>query len=159
VLCGSLGCSLWLAAGTCAVVIAAQVADTTAPTVDEELKAMQGMWKVSSVEIGGKASDVKVIGMERFRIAGTKLSVLKAGKVLMSVEMMVDPAKDPKQMDWSDPKRGKYPLIYSLEGDTLQLCFPLTKTKLDAPLERPESFQNPDKPIVLLKAERQKGKE
>ena len=132
--------------------------DPKVASVDEELKAMQGMWKVSTANVGGKEADFKKLGMEKFRIAGTKLTLLSRGKVLMNVELSIDPSQSPKQMDWSDPKRGKYPLIYSLEGDTLQLCFPLTKTKLDAPLERPMDFQNPGKPIVLLKAERQKEK-
>lgn len=110
-----------------------------APSVADELQRFQGTWPIESWEEGGKAlapADLK----KRSVFFGGNIFVLRRdGKVYQAGAAQLDPAKSPRTINLSlkegEGKDGVMLGIYSLEGDTLKLCFdPQGQT-------RPESFK------------------
>ena len=105
--------------------------------VADEIKALQGTWRVVSIETGGK-----VIGREEFGpnnllvFSGNKCStVIGRSKRTIECTFTIDPAKSPK---WIDMKRSDDKVmwdgIYELKGDTL-------KVYLGSPGKRPTEMK------------------
>jgi uncharacterized protein (TIGR03067 family) len=131
--------------------------------VKEELKKLQGTWKATSAEMGGKAFTGKAIGMEKARFKGNKMTFLAGEKEVGTFEIKLAPSKEPKQMDWvKDKKYAPLPCIYELKDDELRICFPLLPKKgekVKFELRRPASFETKDKPFGLVVLKREKPKE
>jgi uncharacterized protein (TIGR03067 family) len=98
-----------------------------APTAAEELQRLQGTWRVETWEEGGKAlpaADLK----KRTLFFGGNIFVLRGGdKLVRAGAAQLDPGKTPRTINLSvkegEGKDGVLLGIYSLEGDTLKLCF------------------------------------
>lgn len=130
----------------------------------EELKQLQGTWKIVSAEFSGKPMEVKAIGIDRIVVAGDKMTLRNGEKEVDTYRFDVYPDRKPKGMLWkkgvkkgTDERFGQHPVIYEIDGTKLKLCFPLLGTeKPKDPPKPPESFDTKDKPLGLLVAEREK---
>jgi uncharacterized protein (TIGR03067 family) len=97
------------------------------PTAVEELQRFQGTWRVEAWEDGGKAlpaADLKT----RTLFFGGNIFILRGGdKLIQAGSAQLDPGKSPQTVNLSvkegEGKDGVLLGIYSLEGDTLKLCF------------------------------------
>jgi uncharacterized protein (TIGR03067 family) len=122
--------------------------------VQEEIKKLQGKWKVTSAEAGGKPQKVKDVGFEEITIEGYAIEV-RGGNQIYDWGLALDPTRTPKAMDFVNPDQSFIPLIYALEGDKLRLALPpLAKNLKDT--KRPEDFDKPAGKLLILVAERQK---
>lgn len=122
-----------------------------------ELLALQGAWKVSGLEIGGrviKANATPLSYLDGFNLVveGRRMSyfmVVSEKKVRVDFDVTLDSTKQPETIDarllggrW----KGKTCLgIYELEGDTLRLCL------MDNPsTPRPGTFSSKDGSLITL---------
>src|SRR4051794_21818969 len=89
-------------------------------TVQQELKNLQGTWKVIRFEVGGTDQTAK--GPKEISIKGDELQGLAP-----NVKFRIDPAKNPKTLDLIDKGDAKrtFPLIYELKADELKIVIPL----------------------------------
>jgi uncharacterized protein (TIGR03067 family) len=126
----------------------------------KEMKKLEGTWKVVAAEASGtkvpddKLKDAVVI------IKGDKLTLGDKGdKGAKDLVFKIDPSKKPKQIDLTDPKdKDKTALgIYSLEGDELKLCIPLSPPGKKDEKTRPDSFETKDKKALIFTCKREKS--
>jgi uncharacterized protein (TIGR03067 family) len=119
--------------------------------VQQELKKLQGTWKVVSFEVSGK--DQTAQGPKQLVIKGDEFEGLAP-----NVRLRIDPAKKPKTIDLIDKNDAKkiFPLIYELEGDDLKVVIPLVEAGKGETPKRPEGFQTKDKALALITAKRAK---
>jgi uncharacterized protein (TIGR03067 family) len=126
----------------------------------DEIKKLEGAWKVASAEIDGNSADGKKFGITGLIISGGKLNFQNDGKDVMAFMFTVDPTKKPKAMDWVKDKNSiTLPTIYSLEGDELKMCMPLLPKKGSGEkvdVKRPENFDTKGKPVLTLTLKREK---
>jgi uncharacterized protein (TIGR03067 family) len=95
-------------------------------TLADDLKAMEGTWKVESAEAGGKqieSADLKEIIVT---IKGDNYEVLTKGERDAGT-MKLDETQKPRTMDATDTEGkdvGKVlKAIYEISGDTLRVCY------------------------------------
>lgn len=92
----------------------------------DELKKLEGTWKMVSGEKDGKTLAEQTIKMAKLVIKGDHHDV-KIGDDNLKGTHKVDPSKKPKNIDASDtegPFKGKTVLgIYELDGDNFEVCF------------------------------------
>ena len=92
--------------------------------VKEELKRLEGTWRVVAVELGGKETDREEIGPNNLLVfSGTKCSVVTGTKKrTIESTLTIDPTKNPK---WIDQSRTSDNVtlhgIYELKGDILKV--------------------------------------
>jgi uncharacterized protein (TIGR03067 family) len=140
--------------------------------IEKEKRTLQGRWIVIKAELGGK----KFAPLEHvsFVFAGDTLKFTEWGDEPppfwgeQVVTLRLDPAKNPKQIDFIPEKGGeknKTQGIYQLAGDTLELCLPenevvgtATKGKAGKPAsvtivvkERPKQFDSKQGFLLTLK--------
>jgi uncharacterized protein (TIGR03067 family) len=88
--------------------------------------AILGSWKVETVEEDGKdaseTDDGKRFRSKPWTITGDKI-VLEGG---LEMTYKLDPAAKPKAVDLDNGGGKTWDCVYSLDGDTLQICAPLT---------------------------------
>ena len=119
--------------------------------VQQELKKLQGTWKVIRFEAGGKDETAK--GPKQIVIKGDELQGLAP-----NVKFRIDPAKKPKTLDLIDKDDAKkiFPLIYELKDDQLKIVIPLVPAGKGKAPKRPDSFETKDRPLALITAKREK---
>jgi uncharacterized protein (TIGR03067 family) len=110
-----------------AVRLPAARGDAKEKTVEKELLAFKGTWRLSSREVDGKKSSKAWIK----DVIGTgdglgKFSVRRGDKVIAEATVKLDPTKKPKTIDVTFTK-GKHKRktvlgIYEIEGDTFRVC-------------------------------------
>jgi uncharacterized protein (TIGR03067 family) len=108
-------------------VVAGDEPPKKAPTAAEELQRFQGTWHVEAWEESGKAladADLKKRGV----FFGANIFLFRRDeKVVQAGAVQLDPGKSPRTANLSVREgEGKDEVmlgIYSLEGDTLKLCF------------------------------------
>lgn len=93
---------------------------------DADMEKIQGTWMVESGQEGGKA-------LEAGKVKGTMVTItadtitVKEGDQKREMTYKLDPAKNPKTIDLTTTQgtdKGKTAQgIYSLEGDSLKICF------------------------------------
>jgi uncharacterized protein (TIGR03067 family) len=118
---------------------------------DKELNALQGVWKIVSVERDGEVTEFPEKPL-RWVIKGNQIRY--AGKPL--AELTLAPATTPKNFDLTflKPKR-TCEGIYVIEGDTLKVC---VNRQAEGVKERPLEFATRGKPDWrLLVLQREKG--
>src|SRR5262245_36247709 len=92
--------------------------------VADEIKALQGTWRLVSIETGGKVLGPEGFGPNNLLVfAGNKCStVIGRSKRTIECTFTIDPTKSPK---WIDMKRSDDKVmwdgIYELKGDTLKV--------------------------------------
>jgi RNA polymerase sigma factor (sigma-70 family) len=100
--------------------------DKKADKPKEDKDAILGTWKVEKVEEDGKdaseTDDGKGFKSKPWTITGNKI-VLEG---LFEMTYKLDPAAKPKAIDLDNGGGKTWDCVYSLDGDTLQICAPLT---------------------------------
>ena len=121
--------------------------------VQEDRKALEGKWKITSVTMAGKQIPVEK-GPPFLEFKGDKFIGLAPG-----MTYKIDPTKKPKHLDLIVTRDGKEILtraIYSLEQGGLTIGIPLVPKGKGVENQRPKSFGPGDmeRPTMVLKAKR-----
>jgi uncharacterized protein (TIGR03067 family) len=112
----------------------------------KERAKLVGKWEVASFVIDGQKLPAKITKTMRATFTEKVFQTEFLGKGESPNPYRLDPSKGPKHMDLNDTvaEKGKdniIPAIYSLDGDSLTLCFPHQfKDGKRAPLKRPAKF-------------------
>jgi uncharacterized protein (TIGR03067 family) len=113
----------------------------------DDLKAMEGKWRVETAEAGGKAVDAPDLKELLITITGATYEVMFKDKTDRG-SLALDETKSPRTMDATDTEGddvGKViKAIYELKGDTMRVCYPI---KGDM---RPVEFATKEGSAVLL---------
>src|SRR5262249_44624139 len=117
----------------------------------EEVKKLQGKWKITGAEAEGKKLDAKQAGFDAVSFEGYNV-LLHQGDKLYSFGLHGDQEKSPKAMDL---RGGKAPLpcIYRREGGRLRLALPAAGKD---GFTRPETLDTTKTKALVLNAEREK---
>jgi uncharacterized protein (TIGR03067 family) len=100
---------------------------------EKELKKMEGSWKV----IGSQVDNIR-IPLEAYKkvvimIKGEKIQFKDGDKIYDEIEIDIDPATTPKEIDYhylAGLKKGvRERGIYELDGDRLKICMAQPKQK------------------------------
>lgn len=123
----------------------------------DDLKDMEGTWKVESAEAGGKKLESEDFKEIEVKITGERYSVRIKDK-LDAGTLKLDEKQTPKTMDATDTEGddvGKVvKAIYELSGDTLKICYTVDGG------ERPTEMATKDgSPVLLFTYKRQKKAE
>jgi uncharacterized protein (TIGR03067 family) len=127
---------------------------TTAARADD-LKAMEGTWKVEAAEADGKPVESEELKALVVTITGDRYEVTtKDGKEAGTLKL--DESQKPKTMDATDTEgfdAGKViKAIYELSGDTLRVCY-----AVDGESGRPKELATKeDSPWLLVTYKREK---
>ena len=91
----------------------------------DDLKAMEGTWKVESVEAGGKPVESEDLQKLELTISGDRYSV-KTKDGMDAGTLKLDETQNPRTMDATKTEgldAGKVvKAIYTIEGDKLKVC-------------------------------------
>jgi uncharacterized protein (TIGR03067 family) len=137
--------------------IAAAVGDAKQDKVKQETKLLEGTWKITAAEAGGRNVEPEKLGVEQVIFAGDRVLLKRQGKEVGNYAYTVDPAKKPKQMNWLEGKdRVAVPLIYEVDGDDLKLCRPTPTSVEFIRNRRPGGFVTKGQPMILLTGKREK---
>jgi len=151
-------------------VLALLVAGLPAVAADPQLEGGEadqlrliGTWYVVTLEADGKRWTREEIKDLRFVFTAERIVRRKGRTIQSEAAYRIDPARGPKWLDMIDPE-GKQtatvPVIYSLEGVRLKLCFRADYKKLfeaNKPVKRPTRFDGGEGTgQVLLVLERAK---
>jgi uncharacterized protein (TIGR03067 family) len=91
---------------------------------DKDKKALQGTWKVASLEKDGQAVPAEKVEDMKFDFKDDTFSRLSDGQRTESGTFKLDPTKKPKAMDATHGNaKESTPFIYEIDGDTLKLCW------------------------------------
>jgi uncharacterized protein (TIGR03067 family) len=103
----------------------------------KDMKAIQGTWKIDTLAIDGNPAPATVVAMLTFVFKDDKLTITPGDPGEVNHTYRLDPSAKPASFDMThaDGKdKGKTQKgIYSLEGNSLKLCF-------GKPDQRPEEF-------------------
>ncbi len=127
-----------------------------------EMRKLEGTWKVTSFEVGGKKVDPGKGAPEKAVIKDGKATFFSGGKEIptfRNLKLELDPKKKPKEINLVRGEKERLPCIYEVTAEGLKLAMPLVpeKGKPGERLSRPESFDTKDKPFLVLTAKRSKG--
>jgi uncharacterized protein (TIGR03067 family) len=136
-----------IAAALCA---GASIGDEPNKATKEELKLLEGGWRVVAAEMDGKATESKAV----VTFAGERctISVPRSGAPIIETTMKIDPTQTPKWMDVTNDLKKTQKGIYELKGDTLKAVF-----QIDEKGDRPTEFKT-KKGEVMYTYERVKPK-
>jgi uncharacterized protein (TIGR03067 family) len=136
-----------------AIVVLSTLIFTPAARADD-LKAMEGKWKVESAEAGGKPVESPELKALVVTITGDRYELM-TDEGPDGGTLKLDETQNPKAMDATDTEGltvGKMiKAIYELSGDTLRVCYALDGG------ERPKEFATKaDSPLLLITYRREK---
>ena len=122
-----------------------------------DLKDMEGTWKVESAEAGGQKIESDELKAIVVKITGDRYEVKTKDKVDAGT-LKLDETQKPKTMDATDTEGddvGKVvKAIYELSGDTLRVCYALDGG------ERPTEMATKEgSPLLLMTYKREKKAE
>ncbi len=123
----------------------------------DDLKDMEGMWKVESAEAGGHKMETGDIMEVILKITGARYEVRIKGKMDAGT-LELDEKQKPKTLNATDTEGedvGKVvKAIYELSGDTLRVCYALDGG------ERPTEMATKEgSPLLLMTYKREKKAE
>ena len=123
----------------------------------DDLKAMEGTWKVEAAEAGGQKIESGDLMEIVVKITGDRYEVKMKDK-LDAGTLKLDETKKPKTMDATDTEGenvGKVvKAIYELSGDTLKVCYALDGGERPAEMATKEGS-----PLLLMTYKREKKAE
>ena len=112
-----------------------------------DAQKIQGLWKATAAETEGKLIDKDLVNDMHIAFAGNRMIPFGEEDVTDAVYVFqLNPKGKPKQIDLKRKVNGKIVTgegIYSLDGDTLRLCWDTDGGK------RPVSFKTPRKGRVF----------
>jgi uncharacterized protein (TIGR03067 family) len=127
--------------GITAVLVAALVAAGTVGAGDaakEELKRLQGTWKVLKMQQDGKPAPAEMVEKTQVVFTGDKVTVTISGERDEVATITVDPSKNPATVDICPEKeKGVIKGIYKLVKNQLTVCF-----AKDPKRPRPKEFSS-----------------
>ena len=97
------------------------------------LDALQGTWKIESVQVGGKQLPAELIAKKTLTIKGDQFIPTEQPEDVATVKL--DPSKKPAEIDITERSKKVSLGIYEQNGDTLKLCFGEA---------RPKTFESPE---------------
>jgi uncharacterized protein (TIGR03067 family) len=107
----------------------------------EQNRHLSGTWSCLSATVDGKPLPEGTVKLLRLTLAGNKYQTRKGDDVLFDSSYTVDPSTSPKRINILGTEgalAGKEALgIYSIQGDTLRICYILTGKS------RPPAFESP----------------
>ncbi|MCI0380909.1 MAG: TIGR03067 domain-containing protein [Gemmataceae bacterium] len=98
--------------------------DKKGDAVKMEMKQLEGVWVLQSLENDGKPLSEELIKQIRLTIKGDRYTV-DIGDRKVELTYKLDPSKKPKTIDFSlvgDDEKKTTPGIYELATDTLKMC-------------------------------------
>jgi uncharacterized protein (TIGR03067 family) len=114
------------------------IADAQDDAIKKELAAIEGEWSMVSSERDGQPLRPRLVRNARRICRGDVTTVLLNGQLFMRAKFAVDPAKQPKTLDYEVTEgrnQGSKQLgIYELDGDMMKICL------ADPGNERPTDF-------------------
>jgi uncharacterized protein (TIGR03067 family) len=149
----------------------AEDAESAPPTTKgarDELEKIKGKWDVGHFESAGESTDRQVLANQTATITDDRITFTNAsGMRIAAFPFRIDPSKNPKAIsihishyyfkydknpDLDDlvKKVITYPGIYSLEGNTLKICFTIGEPKEDAALTAPKAYKSTAEPPTVL---------
>lgn len=119
------------------------------PTKPPDEAALQGTWKLVSVETEGQSVPPKKLKESRLVFVKDRMLVKEEDKVLDEYIFALDVEKSPKRIDLkavAGPRTGQTILgIYEIKGDVLQLCDGQSNRR------RPDTFKTrPDSAFITI---------
>jgi uncharacterized protein (TIGR03067 family) len=121
------------------VVFAVSLVATTAAIAADDAQAVQGTWRPSKAQLGGKPMPDAVLKTITLKLDNGNYEV-HVGDSPDKGTYTLDSTTDPKGMSVTGtdgPNKGKtFPAIYELHGDTLRICYDLSGQK------RPTEFKS-----------------
>lgn len=110
------------------------LAAANTPDSSNDLKALQGSWKLVAGEIGGQKMTEEQLKKAKLVFNGDRYTVRRGNGPTVIGIVKLNATKNPKTIDITDANgsyKGKmFPGIYSLRGDELTECFaPPGKTR------------------------------
>jgi RNA polymerase sigma factor (sigma-70 family) len=134
----------WLAFRAPAAELSVPVAKADDKSNDDN-EAIQGAWKVTGVEVGGKEApdDVQIKNMKssKWVITADKITISLPKQGKQDASYKLDATKKPKHLDFKPldgpaSEKGKTGHgVYSLEGDVLKICMPGSPDTDERPTE------------------------
>ena len=123
----------------------------------DDLKAMEGTWKVEAAEAGGQKIEAADLMTLVVKITGARYEVRVKDKIDGGT-LALDEKQTPKTLDATDTEGddvGKVvKAIYEIAGDTMKVCYTLDGG------ERPKEFATKEgSPVLLLTYKREKAAE
>ena len=119
----------------------ALLADAPKPAAPDKaaLAKLQGKWKLTGVEHGGKSAPAKDLVNQTLEVSGTKTTArdgddIKDQTEIVALDAKGKPAAIDVKMTSGDDKGKMLAGIWKLEGDKLSICVP------EPGKERPKSF-------------------
>lgn len=120
------------------------VAQTATSDAPKDGDAIQGTWRASAAELGGKPFPEEVRKSIKLTLKDGKYTVT-VGKNPDQGDVKLDPSAKPKTMDVTGtegPNKGKTILaIYELDGDALKVCYDLSGKARPAAFKSAEGTQ------------------
>ena len=115
---------------------------TKQEAIQQELKLLEGRWRLISLETDGEQISVSRIqrAEPEIFIQGTTLKDYVRGKQTRETDFSIDPTRSPKTLDAKivegEPVGATSKAIYDLAGDRLRICWIVYGVRR----ERPSSF-------------------
>jgi uncharacterized protein (TIGR03067 family) len=97
------------------------VAVASAQNEAEELKKLDGDWKVSKAEAVDKNLET-LLEKAKITFNGTKVTVTFENNEKGEMTIKLDPSKKPRQIDFTDNEAKERKGVYELKGDVLKIA-------------------------------------
>jgi RNA polymerase sigma factor (sigma-70 family) len=123
----------------------AKAEDKANDKANDDKDAIQGTWKVTGVEMGGKEApddpQIKNMKSSKWVITADKITISLPNQARQDASYKLDPTKKPKHLDFKPldgpaSEKGKTGHgLYSLDGDVLKVCMPMSPEADERPTE------------------------
>lgn len=90
--------------------------------VRDELKKMEGTWRLVSAVVGGKKESAQTLPALTLTVKGNNYVYRLNGQVTSQGKLTLDPTKNPKTWLSVSKDTARTSGIYDLDGDTLRVC-------------------------------------
>jgi uncharacterized protein (TIGR03067 family) len=102
---------------------------------------LQGTWSCVSAKVDGNALPEETVALLRLTLTHDRYKTEKGAQILFDSTYTINASANPKQIDIvgteGDLKGKAAQGIYSLDGETLRLCYTMPG------LDRPQTFESP----------------
>lgn len=116
----------------------------------QELKKLEGKWRLVKAADANKESDVKESEALHFTFKGAELTMSFGDKKETLRVTAIDATTDPKCIDFAEQRRDKTERtlegVYKLDGDTLKIALAIPKDGKN----RPTGFDKPTDPRTMV---------